>query len=204
MTNNMATIFVRLASAGMAILLSGLVACDAIDPTREDTPELITRVTLTFTPQVGLPAVASATDPDGEGVKGMQVSGPIKLNTNSDYVLGLQLVDELVAPGASGYDLTAEVREESHEHLLFFSWTEGIFSNPGGNGNIDSRIDDVNYEDRDANGLPLGLETSWTTGSPSSGKFRVLLKHQPGLKSVNSSSRDGETDLDIEFDLIIE
>jgi hypothetical protein len=44
------------------------------------------------------------------------------------------------------------------------------------------------------------LETSWTTGAASSGTFRVVLKHQPGLKSATSGSSTGETDLDITFE----
>jgi hypothetical protein len=62
----------------------------------------------------------------------------------------------------------------------------------------------VNYEDEDANGLPLGLETSWTTGAASSGKFRVMLKHQPALKTTSSTSSTGETDLDTEFTINIQ
>jgi hypothetical protein len=57
----------------------------------------------------------------------------------------------------------------------------------------------VNYEDTDANGLPLGLETFWTTAGVSSGTFRVMLKHQPGSKNASSASSVGETDLDILF-----
>jgi hypothetical protein len=50
-------------------------------------------------------------------------------------------------------------------------------------------------------GRPIGLTTSWTSAASSTtGKFfRVLLKHQPGIKSNSSTSIDGETDLDITF-----
>ena len=111
----------------------------------------------------------------------------------------ITLVNGLANASDPAYDVTAEVEEEGDEHMFFFSWTNNVFNDPTGNGNIDNRNDDVNYEDEDANGLPLGLETFWTTASTSSGNFRVVLKHQPELKSATSDSNTGETDLDITF-----
>ena len=43
--------------------------CEVEDPIREDVPELITKVTLTFTPTVGDPVVVTATDPDEKAFK---------------------------------------------------------------------------------------------------------------------------------------
>ncbi len=46
-----------------------LAGCSKDDPMKEDTPELITKATLTFTPTGGgTTVVVSATDPDGDGV----------------------------------------------------------------------------------------------------------------------------------------
>jgi hypothetical protein len=81
----------------------------------------------------------------------------------------------------------------------------GTFLDPAGNGNIDSRNDPVNYaggaDSKDDKGRPLGLTTTWTTatGSTTAGTFRILLKHQPELKSDTSDSSVGETDLDVTF-----
>ena len=48
--------------------------CKKDDPKPEDVPELITKATLTFTPNGGgTPVVATATDPDGEGVQDLKV-----------------------------------------------------------------------------------------------------------------------------------
>jgi hypothetical protein len=106
--------------------------------------------------------------------------------------------------GEDGYDITKEVREEGDEHQLFFSWSDGVFSSPTGTGNINS-TGTVNYQDEDDNGRPIGLTTSWTSAASSStgNSFKVLLKHQPGIKSNSSTSVDGETDLDITFPLNI-
>ncbi len=198
--------FSKLMSVALAIAsLSVISGCDDDDPVKEDTPELITKATLTFTPIGGGSAVVvTATDPDGEGVQDITVDGPINLGAAKSYTLTIQLINELAEPADPEYNITEEVEAESDEHMFFFSWTNNVFNDPAGNGNIDNRGDDVNYEDTDDNGLPLGLETSWTTSAVSSGTFRVLLKHQPELKNASSASSAGETDLDVEFTVNIQ
>ncbi len=182
-----------------------LSACGQDDPVKENVPELITRVTLTFSPATGSPVVASATDPDGEGVQPLVVDNPIALLSGQPYSLQLDLINTLLPSSDPGYSITDEVAEEGDEHLFFFAWTEGYFSSPTGNGNLDQRSDPISYADQDVNGLPLGLSTDWATGPPTSGTgtFRVVLKHQPGSKSATSRSTDGESDLDVTFPISI-
>lgn len=185
---------------------SMFAACSDDDPKKENTPELITKATLTFTPTGGGTAViATATDPDGEGVQDLTVDGPIELATGTSYTLAITLINGLADPGDDEYNITAEVEEEGHEHMFFFGWTNNVFSNPAGNGNIDARADAVNYNDEDDNGLPIGLSTSWTSAtSAASGTFTVMLKHQPDLKSETSTSSTGESDLDITFTINVD
>lgn len=186
------------ATASCAIFFS---SCQDDDPKKEDTPEMITKVMLSFTPvDDGDVITGTAT----QGALGVVVDGPIKLAVDKSYMLDIQLINELIDPTDEGYDVSAEVKAEGDEHMFFFSWTNNVFADPLGNGNIDNRADAVNYEDMDKEGLPLGIETSWTTGETSSGKFRVVLKHQPGLKTETSDATMGETDLDLEFDVITE
>lgn len=181
-----------------------LTGCSKDDPKPENIPEAITKATLTFTPTTGDPVVVTATDSDGDGPNVRVLSGPINLAKNMPYTLTITLINELAATTAPEYNVTAEVEEEADEHLFFFAWTNNTFSNPTGNGNIDARADVVNYNDKDTKNLPLGLSTAWiASGTASSGKFRILLKHQPGLKSATSTSADGESDLDVEFDLTV-
>jgi hypothetical protein len=195
-----------IASAILAGACFVFQACDTDDPVKEDVPELITKVTLTFTPTGGGSAVVvTATDPDGLGLQPLEVDGSIQLAKNTSYSLAITLINELAEPSAAEYNITEEVAEEGDEHMFFYSWTGNVFSNPAGNGNIDNRNDVVNYDDEDVNGLPLGLETSWaSTDVAASGSFRVILKHQPELKSATSDSGVGETDLDIPFDISVE
>jgi len=179
--------------------------CESDDPVKEDAPEMITRVVLTFTPASGPIVVGIAIDPDGEGVQDLVTDGPVKLAPGVTYDLGIDMQNTLVMPNEEGYDITAEVEEEGDEHMFFFGWTGSLFSNPTGNGNIDSRTDPVNYNDEDMNNLPVGLSTSWTTATTgATGKLKILLKHQPDLKSATSTSDMGESDLDVEFDVIVE
>jgi len=188
----------------MCALLSTAVflnSCGDDDgPEEENVEEIITDVTLTFTPEGGGTAItATAVDPDGEGAQELAVSGPVNLSANTTYTLTLDLQNSLEMESISD-----EVREEADEHMFFFAWTDGAFSDPAGNGNADNRADAVNYEDMDGGNLPLGLTTSWTTGDASNGTFRVVLKHQPDIKSATSTVNDGESDIDITWTLNVQ
>ena len=199
-------IFRQIISATLVVAVFVFQGCDSEDPQKEDVPELITKVTLTFTPTGGgAPVVVTATDPDGLGLQPLEVDATIELLKNTSYSLAISLINQLADPSAAEYNITEEVSEEGAEHMFFFSWTGNVFSNPAGNGNIDNRNDVVNYDDEDSNGLPLGLETSWTTTDVvASGSFRIILKHQPELKSSTSDASVGETDLDIPFAIEVE
>jgi len=188
-----------------SVMLLTLPGC-VEEPVKESTLEMITKVILTFTPTNGDPAIIhSATDPDGDGVKNISPNGTIILAQDKTYTLSLALINELADPSSPEYNITNEVEEAGDEHLFFFAWTNNIFSSPSGNGNVDNRSDALNYLDMDEAGLPLGLSTSWkTTAGAQNGAFNILLKHQPGLKSINSASTVGETDLDITFNIEVQ
>lgn len=200
----------RFLSAALVLTFAAILSgCKDDDPKKESTPELITKATLTFTPTGGgTTVVVTATDPDGEGVQDIAVNGPINLATNKTYTLTIALINELAASTAPEYNITNEVEEEGIQHQFFFAWTNDVYSDPTGNGNIDNRSDPVNYtggsNSKDVNNRPLGLTTTWTSAvNAASGTFRVLLKHQPDLKSDTSDSNTGETDLDITFTINI-
>lgn len=168
-------------------------------PPCENEEEIITDVTLTWTPVDGGEAVTvSATDPDGFGPLDLEVSGPIELERNKTYQLSLTLVNSI-----EGEDITEEIEEEADEHQFFFEFTEGIFSDPTGTGNVADASGAVNYLDMDENGLPVGLMTQWSTEDSDgmSGSFRLVLKHQPDEKSTDSDVNTGGTDLDLTWDV---
>ncbi|GIV37633.1 MAG: hypothetical protein KatS3mg032_2012 [Cyclobacteriaceae bacterium] len=189
----------------LAALLLGLSGCSD-DPVQENVPEMITKVTLTFTPVGGggSTVTVNAVDPDGEGTQDLAADGPIELEDGVEYDLAITLFNGLLSPGSPGYDLTEEIEEEGDEHQFFFGFSDGAFSSPTGTGNIAPSTGTVNYRDEDANGLPIGLLTRWTAGPVQSDKnFRIVLKHLPGIKSEGVTSDEGETDMDVSFVLHI-
>lgn len=206
--NRFTNVLTLLLVAGVCVFLTGCKGDN--DPQPENVPELITKVTLVFSTPGGTPVIVTATDPDGEGVQDIRVDGGIVLKKGLDYTLDLQLINGLYNPGEEGYDISGEVLDEGDEHQFFFRWSEGVFSSPTGTGNIkddaSTPVGTVTYADQDKNGRGIGLSTSWTTAANTSfGKsFRVMLKHQPDIKTGNSTSLDGETDLDISFTINVE
>lgn len=166
-------------------------------PGRENEEEIIDRVMLVFVPTEGETVFATAYDEDGDGPNDFSIDD-IVLVPNMTYTLSIEGDNTIESE-----DITSEIEEEAEEHMFFFAFTTDMFANPSGNGNVDNRSDAVNYEDEDGNGFPLGLETTWTTGTGASGTFRTILKHQPGSKSETSGSETGETDIDITWNLSI-
>jgi hypothetical protein len=197
-----------LTSVVLFLVMPAIQGCDPKDPKEEAIPETITKVVLDFIPQIGTSVIVEATDPDGDGVQGMVVGYPIDLKMNTTYTLKITMINGLASPNDADYYVSDEVRAEGVDHMLFFGWTNSLFASPAGAGNIDSRTGAVNYiggsDSNDANGMPLGLTTTWTTRpAVGTGTFRVILKHQPGLKSYTSGTDIGETDLDVTFDAVI-
>ena len=199
----------------LALLFAAIaiVSCSDDDdaPEEENEVEVITDVVLVFTPTGGGTAIrATANDPDALGAQPLAVQDdPIVLSASTTYRLTFEI--ENGADPTDVEDIVEEIKGEDDEHQLFFSFTEGAFSDPAGNGNIDTASDPINYEDEDSvaqdgSGNPVGLITTWTTSDTAlpSGSFRVTLKHQPDIKSSTTGANDGDTDFNLVFDLEIQ
>jgi hypothetical protein len=147
---------------------------------------------------------ASAQDPDGTGIQELQILGAITLAADTEYTLTYEILNALDLTDIE--NIGDEILEEDNEHQFFFSFTENVFANPTGDGNIDAAADPINYNDDDENGNPVGLSTTWTTTSTASSEksFTVRLQHQPDVKTATSGSNDGDTDFELTFDLNIE
>lgn len=184
-----------------------ITGCDDDDdpPPPENEVEVITDVTLIFTNDADATDVvmASAQDPDGAGVQELAILDAITLDVNTSYTLTFAVLNNLETPGE---DIGEEIAEEDDEHQLFFSFSNDAFTNPTGDGNIDSSSDPLVYNDADGNGNPLGLSTSWTTSSDplSGGTFTARLQHQPEIKTSTTGADDGDTDFELTFVLNIE
>ena len=195
----------------LAILFSviTIIGCsneDDIAPEEENEVEVFTDVTLVFTNTADVNDVvrASAQDPDGTGIQELQILDAITLAADTEYTLTYEILNAL--DPADIEDIGSEILEEDNEHQFFFSFTENVFANPTGNGNIDAAADPINYNDADENGNPVGLSSTWTTSSTASSgaSFTVRLQHQPDVKTASSGSNDGDTDFALTFALNIQ
>ncbi|QXP58733.1 GTP cyclohydrolase [Olleya sp. HaHaR_3_96] len=195
----------------LAILFSAItiVGCSNDDdaaPQVENVVEVFTDVTLTFTNTADASDVvsASAQDPDGTGIQELQILDAITLAPDTEYILTYEILNALNP--ADIENIGNEILEEDNEHQFFFSFTEDVFANPTGNGNIDTAADPINYNDQDENGNPVGLSSTWTTSSATSSgeSFTVRLQHQPDVKTATSGSNDGDTDFTLTFVLNIQ
>ncbi len=185
----------------VTVISVSLTNCKTEEPEKENVEESITKITLHFTPTGGGSTISvSAIDPDGDGPQDMLPEGDVNLEYNLEYDLVLEFTNHLENPPV---DITAEIQEEGEEHMVFYGWTTGLFFNPS-NGDINANRDNVRYQDMDGNALPIGIETKWTTSNQTiDGDFRVVLKHQPDLKSETSTVSTGATDADITFHVVI-
>jgi hypothetical protein len=195
----------------LAILFSviTIIGCSNNDddaPEKENEVEVFTDVTLIFTNTADISDVvrASAQDPDGTGIQELQILNAITLAADTEYTLTYEILNAL--DPADVENIGDEILEEDNEHQFFYSFTEGAFTNPTGNGNIDTAADPINYNDQDENGNPVGLSSTWTTSSTASSgaSFTVRLQHQPDVKTATSGSNDGDTDFALTFALTIQ
>jgi hypothetical protein len=187
-----------------------VVACsDTSKPEETNEEEVITTVTLTFTPAGGDAAVtASWSDVDGDGTP--TVDG-ISLSDASDYTLTVAFLNELEDPAE---DITTEVAAESDEHQVFLTGT--AVSGPASTAS--GAFLAHTYADADANGLPVGLENTVATSGTGSGSLIVTLRHLPveggvALKTEGLAEQvasdglgaiPGASDVSVEFAVTVE
>lgn len=172
----------------ISILLAFVIiftGCDSDepDPIGPGEEELITKVTLTLTPEGGgTPVIAVADDPDGDGT-GFTID-ELMLTANTTYAGTIEVRDDV-----NGEDITEEVREEADEHQLWYTVS----------GDAASRIT-VTITDTDSNNLPLGLTFTVVVsdGPPVSGTLNVILSHYDEMPK-DGTSLSGESDIDLIF-----
>ncbi|WP_299817862.1 hypothetical protein [uncultured Pontibacter sp.] len=173
----------------MGSLLFTATSCSDDDPepiTEEQ--ELITTLKITLVPEGKSQSVEGTySDPDGEGGNDA-TANTLNLEANTVYNATIKLLDESKTPTV---DLTGEVEEEGDEHELFYELLENL--NLG-----------ITKTDIDKNNRPLGLKARIQTNGSSTGKLRITLKHQPGLKGNTSDITKGETDVQATFDVVVQ
>jgi hypothetical protein len=154
--------------------------------------ELITTMVLSFDGQAGAAdKELRFTDADGDG-GGAPVFDLDTLQAGSNYNVSVFLLNATTTPVDT---ISNEVLAEGVDHQFFFQ--------PAG-ANIT-----IAYADTDANGAPIGLQTTMATGAASVGTLKVILRHEPNKSGAGVSAGDitnagGETDIEVEFPLVIQ
>jgi hypothetical protein len=167
-------------------------ACNDDDPEIPDGEELITTVNYTLTPTAGGTAITMTfQDLDGDGGNDPIITGGT-LDTNQTYTGSLELLNESETPVE---DITIEIREEDEEHQFFFQSSLADLT--------------IGYNDQDADGNPIGLSSTITTGAAGTGNITIILRHEPSKSAANVSDGDitnagGETDIEVTFPVDIQ
>lgn len=177
-----------LAILAAAILFTSCKKDEDIEPT--DDNELITRVELTFTNNAtNVSTKYTFQDKDGDPKTAPEKFDKIILSKGVNYTMGIEIFDDTKSPVK---DITYEIDEESDVHLFVYKTTPATL--------LKTTIQDV-----DKNGLAVGLTTKVEASSTAgTGKFNVILKHQPvlnGVKVKTGQEAGGSTDIDLTFDL---
>jgi len=165
------------------IILSG---CEKDDPVVVNEEEVITTLNYTLTSANGAVTTLSFQDLDGDGGNAPTITGGT-LAANQTYTGSLTLLNETEEPAES---ITEEIEAEDAEHQFFFqSDISGLT---------------VAYADQDADGNPVGLSSTLTTGAAASGTVTIILRHEPvksadGVSEGDITNADGETDIEVEF-----
>lgn len=171
----------------MLVIAAAGTACKK-DKGETNEEEVITTVQLTFTPQGGgTPLVYDYDDADGPGGS-EPVIDQIILAPSTSYNVSVAFLNKTANPVE---DVTEEVEEENTAHRVYFepSAASGIT---------------VTNLDEDDNGVPLGLNSVWTTAATGTGTLTVTLRHYPAVppnKAANDpvDSQKSGTDAEAPF-----
>jgi hypothetical protein len=171
------------------VLLNGCKKDPVVDPNEG---ELITTVRLKLTNTLSssaIPLVYEFKDLDGEGGAAPVKFDDIVLQKNIPYICEVTVLNESVSPAD---DITQEIKAEANDHQFYFVPSS-------------SNLLTISNYDTDTQGLPLGLSSFWVTGlNPGTGTVKVVLKHKPGTKAANDLINKGDTDIELDFKLIIQ
>jgi hypothetical protein len=170
-------------------LTIGLSSCLKDKAGEVNDEELITTLKLAFTPVTGGPTVTYLfDDPDGPGGVA-PVQDIIKLNAGTTYNVQITLLNNSALPPE---DITLEVIEEAIAHRFYYA--------PEGNTAIT-----VTNLDNDSNGIPVGVNSTWTTGAIGNGTIKITLRHygaSPPNKELSDPVNSAKSSSDIELTFV--
>jgi hypothetical protein len=178
---------------GLLLTSTVITSCKKDKDEEPNDSEVITTMQLTFVPNGGGTTLTyQFDDADGPGGAAPTVQD-IVLAPSKTYAVTVKLLDKTKTPVA---DITEEVEEEADAHRFYYE--------PTATSNVT-----VSGLNNDANAIPLGVTSTWTTGAVATGKTKVTLRHYPGtppnkaLGDLVSSSKS-DTDIEVEFNTRIQ
>lgn len=185
--------FLALVILGVAI---GLSACndEPDDPIIANESELITTVQYRLISENKADTLElTFRDTDGDGGMAPVITADT-LKANTTYSGRIKLLDE---SGTEAEDITVEVSTESNKHQVFYEATPNSLDISYNPSNIDK------------NGNPVGITTILTTQSAFQGTLKITLRHEPdkfadGVSDGEIENAGGETDIEVQFPLVVE
>jgi hypothetical protein len=162
-------------------LAAGFSACKkASDPNDENEHEAINKITLTFS-GAGATATFTIEDPDGDGGNPPTRIDTIRLKAGQTYTSAIAFKN---LSGGTERDLTAGIAAQGKAHEVFYLPTGVTLT--------------ITKTDKDANGYPLGLNSTWAVGTVGSGSILLKLMHKSGIKGPNDAPTLGHSDIQIQ------
>lgn len=185
----------QLTKLAFALLMSSALftACKKNDAVEDNDEELITTMKLSFVPVGGGTTLTYQFD-DSDGPGGAAATqDEIVLAPSKTYNVTVQLLNKTVIPVT---DITTEVAAEADAHRFYYAPTAGSNITVSGLNN-------------DANGVPLGITSTWTTGAVATGKLKITLRHYPGTPPGKATadavdSPKSGTDIEVDFNTKIQ
>lgn len=178
---------------GITIAGTLITACKKEKVVEPNEEEVITTMRLTFVPVAGGTTLAYQFD-DADGPGGAApTQQEIVLAPSKSYNVTIQLLNKTLTPAE---DITTEILAEADAHRFYYAPTVG--------SNITAWV-----VDNDGNGIPLGINSTWSTGAVATGKIKVTLRHYPSnppgkaAGDLVNSTKSG-TDIEVEFNTKIQ
>ncbi|GGF45247.1 hypothetical protein GCM10011339_37140 [Echinicola rosea] len=191
----------------LAIASATLLSCSKDDPVPELDQEVITDVSLTFTEVDGNDGViGTAMEYNASSDEGIGLGGNVVIDDIDGLEAGKRYLVEITAfNGIANEDVTEEIEEEGDHHQFFFVGSAFL----GENGFLEYM-----YDDEDEDGNPIGLRGYITVdenAGSTTGMLNLVLRHDldKDFEGANNPSWEnfvqagGESDLDIDFDVIL-
>jgi hypothetical protein len=171
------------------VMLSQACKKDEENVAPTDDNEAITTATITLTNKAVPTEVVTATI-DNLNTQADFNKATLNLKANTTYTGAITLFDKTKTPVL---DVSAGIKTEANEHLFVYTPSAGLGLT-------------VTITDKDTNPAPgpypVGLTTEMKTGVASSGKLKVVLRHQPNVK--NGTAAPGTSDLDTDYNVVIQ